>query len=240
MNFSGRGAIKMNEFSRMEAIIGSEHTARLQNSSVAVIGLGGVGSWAAEALARCGVGKMLLIDGDTVDPTNINRQLYALHSTIGQSKAELAAARIRDINPSCTVAAVNGFYTPDNAESFELKAYDCVIDAIDMVTAKIELAVRAQAEGFALLSAMGTGNKLDPTRFQIADIYETRVCPLCRVMRRELKKRGVERLRVLYSEEEPIRPAGTGGAPGSIAFVPPVAGLLLAREAAKLICGFGS
>lgn len=226
----------MNEFSRMEAIIGSEAVARLRASSVAVIGLGGVGSWAAESLARCGVGKMLLVDGDTVDLTNINRQLYALHSTVGQSKASLAAARIRDINPICDVQAVTGFYTFKNASSFKLAEYDCVIDAIDMVTAKIDLAVRAQEEGFPLLSAMGTGNKLDPTRFRIADIYETRVCPLCRVMRRELRKRGVEQLRVLYSEEEPIRPTDTDGAPGSIAFVPPVAGLLLAREAVSLIC----
>lgn len=226
----------MNEFSRMEAIIGSDNIVKLQSANVAVIGLGGVGSWAAEALARCGVGKMTLVDGDTVDITNINRQLYALHSTIGKSKAELAAARVRDINPSCDVTAVSGFYTPETENKFDLKSCDCVIDAIDMVTAKIALAVRAQAEGFALLSAMGTGNKLDPTRFRLADIYETRVCPLCRVMRRELKKRGVEKLRVLYSEEEPIRPAGTDGAPGSIAFVPPVAGLLLAREAVNLIC----
>ena len=226
----------MNEFSRMEAIIGTERREKLQNSSVAVIGLGGVGSWAAEALARCGIGKMMLVDGDTVDITNINRQLYALHSTIGMSKAELAAARVRDINPDCEVTAVNGFYTPENAADFDLNHYDCVIDAIDMVTAKIALAVRAQEDGFILLSAMGTGNKLDPTQFRIADIYETRVCPLCRVMRRELKKRGVEKLHVLYSEEEPSRPEGTGGAPGSIAFVPPVAGLLLAREAVNLIC----
>ncbi len=228
----------MNEFSRMESIIGRDATARLRGSSVAIIGLGGVGSWAAEALARCGIGKMLLVDGDTVDPTNINRQLYALHSTIGHSKSELAAARIWDINPSCEIQAVNGFYTPENAASFKLIGYDCVIDAIDMVTAKIELAIRAQEEGFRLLSAMGTGNKLDPSCFRIADIYETRICPLCRVMRRELKKRGVEHLRVLYSEEEPIRPTGTGGAPGSISFVPPVAGFLLAREAVKLICDF--
>ncbi len=228
----------MNEFSRMEAIIGEENAARLRDASAAVIGLGGVGSWAAEALARCGVGRLLLVDGDTVDPTNINRQLYALHSTIGQSKAALAAARVRDINPACAVRAVNGFYTPENADSFELKGYGCVIDAIDMVTAKIALAVRAQEEGFPLLSAMGTGNKLDPTRFRFADIYQTRVCPLCRVMRRELKKRGVKQLRVLYSEEEPRRPAGTGDAPGSIAYVPPTAGLLLAAEAVNLICNF--
>lgn len=225
----------MNEFSRMEAIIGVTHTQRLQNARAAVIGLGGVGSWAAEALARCGIGELLLIDGDCVDPTNINRQLYALHSTIGQDKAALAAARIRDINPGCTVRAARAFYTPEMEQEWDLARYDCVIDAIDMVTAKIALAVRSQQEGFRLLSAMGTGNKLDPTRFRMADIYETRVCPLCRVMRRELKKRGVEKLRVLYSEEEPLRPEGTGGAPGSIAFVPPVAGLLLAREAVNLI-----
>lgn len=221
----------MTEFSRMEAIIGAEKAALLRSASVAVIGLGGVGSWAAESLARCGIGKIMLVDGDVVEAGNINRQLYALHSTVGQSKAELAAARVRDINPECEIHAINGLYTPDNESDFDLQNYDCVIDAIDMVTAKIVLAVRAQREGFHLLSAMGTGNKLDPTRFQFADIYQTRVCPLCRVMRRELKKCGVEHLRVLYSEEEPIRPQGTEGAPGSIAFVPPVAGLLLAREA---------
>ena len=228
----------MNEFSRMEAIIGTENTRRLQEAHIAVIGLGGVGSWAAEALARCGIGTLTLVDGDTVDPTNINRQLYALHSTVGQSKAELAKARVLDINPRCKVHAVRVFYTPETQADFDLAHCDCVIDAIDMVTAKIALAVRAQEEGFPLLSAMGTGNKLDPTRFRVADIYETRVCPLCRVMRRELKKRGVDRLRVLYSEEEPRRPEGTEGAPGSIAFVPPVAGLLLAREAVNIICDF--
>lgn len=228
----------MNEFSRMEAIIGTENTRRLQKAHIAVIGLGGVGSWAAEALARCGIGTLTLVDGDTVDPTNINRQLYALHSTVGQSKAELAKARVLDINPRCKVHAVRAFYTPETQADFDLAHCDCVIDAIDMVTAKIALAVRAQEEGFSLLSAMGTGNKLDPTRFRVADIYETRVCPLCRVMRRELKKRGVDRLRVLYSEEEPRRPEGTDGAPGSIAFVPPVAGLLLAREAVNIICDF--
>ncbi len=228
----------MNEFSRMEAIIGTENTRRLQKAHIAVIGLGGVGSWAAEALARCGIGTLTLVDGDTVDPTNINRQLYALHSTVGQSKAELAKARVLDINPRCKVHAVRVFYTPETQADFDLAHCDCVIDAIDMVTAKIALAVRAQEEGFPLLSAMGTGNKLDPTRFRVADIYETRVCPLCRVMRRELKKRGVDRLRVLYSEEEPRRPEGTEGAPGSIAFVPPVAGLLLAREAVNIICDF--
>ena len=228
----------MNEFSRMEAIIGTENTRRLQEAHIAVIGLGGVGSWTAEALARCGIGTLTLVDGDTVDPTNINRQLYALHSTVGQSKADLAKARVLDINPRCKVHAVCVFYTPETQADFDLAHCDCVIDAIDMVTAKIALAVRAQEEGFPLLSAMGTGNKLDPTRFRVADIYETRVCPLCRVMRRELKKRGVDRLRVLYSEEEPRRPEGTEGAPGSIAFVPPVAGLLLAREAVNIICDF--
>ena len=225
----------MNEFSRMEAIIGISDTLRLKKARAAVIGLGGVGSWAAEALARCGIGELLLVDGDTVELTNINRQLYALHSTLGQAKAELAAERVRDINPDCIVRAVRAFYTPETAAGFELARYDCVIDAIDMVTAKIALAVRSQEEGFPLLSAMGTGNKLDPTRFRIADLYETSVCPLCRVMRRELKKRGVKKLRVLYSEEEPKKPEGTDGAPGSIAFVPPVAGLLLAREAVDLI-----
>lgn len=226
----------MDAFSRMEAILGAGNTQRLRGARVAVIGLGGVGSWAAEALARCGIGELLLIDGDTVDITNINRQLYALHATVGRPKAEVAAERVHDINPACKVMGRTAYYTPENADTFPFGAYDCVIDAVDMVTAKIELAVRAQQEGFRLLSAMGAGNKLNPYVFEAADIYQTSVCPLCRVMRRELRKRGVERLRVVYSREEPRRPQGTQGAPGSVAFVPPVAGLLLACEAVQLIC----
>lgn len=219
-------------FSRTVSLVGEEKCRKLSAAKVAVFGLGGVGSYAAEALARSGVGTIALFDADTVSPSNLNRQLVALHSTIGRSKVSVMRERILDINPACNVRAHEVFYLPENADCFPLSAFDAVADAIDTVSAKIELAVRAEKEGFYLVSAMGTGNKLDPSRFEAADLFQTSVCPLARVMRRELKARGIKRLRVVYSKKEPKR-ADTGGerpAPASISFVPPVAGMLLAGE----------
>lgn len=221
----------MLEFSRTERLIGKDELSNVQNANIIIFGLGGVGSYVAEALARCGVGKMTVVDKDTVDITNINRQLYALHSTVGKNKAEVAAERIRDINPQCDVTPIVKMYMPESAPEFELCKYDYIIDAIDNVTAKIDLAVKAEELNIPIIASMGTGNKLDPTAFRISDIYKTSVCPLCRVMRRELKKRDVKGLKVLYSEEEPK----TDGerTPASIAFVPSAAGLIIAGEVVK-------
>ncbi|MDE5994891.1 MAG: tRNA threonylcarbamoyladenosine dehydratase [Oscillospiraceae bacterium] len=221
----------MDIFSRTERLIGKEAFERLQNSNVIVFGLGGVGSYTAEALARSGVGQMTVVDKDTVDITNINRQLYALHSTVGKPKAEVARERILDINPECKVTAIQKMYLPENEADFFLDSFDYIIDAIDCVTAKISLAETAQKYGIPIISSMGTGNKLDPTLFKVTDIYKTSVCPLCRVMRSQLKKHGVKGLKVLYSEEVPI----TDGArtPASISFVPSVAGLIIAGEVIK-------
>lgn len=221
----------MSEFSRTERLIGFESLKKLKSSNIIIFGLGGVGSYAAEALARCGIGRMTVVDKDTVDITNINRQLYALHSTIGRNKAEVAAERIRDINPECEVTPLVKMYLPENSNEFKLSEYDYIIDAVDNVTAKIDLAVKAEALNIPIIASMGTGNKLNPSAFKISDIYKTSVCPLCRVMRRELKKREVKRLKVLFSEEEPI----TDGerTPASISFVPSVAGLMIAGEVVK-------
>ena len=221
----------MLEFSRTERLIGKDELSRVQNANIIIFGLGGVGSYVAEALARCGVGKMTVVDKDTVDITNINRQLYALHSTVGKNKAEVAAERIRDINPQCDVTPIVKMYMPASSQEFELCKYDYIIDAIDNVTAKIDLALKAEELNIPIIASMGTGNKLDPTAFRISDIYKTSVCPLCRVMRRELKKRDVKGLKVLYSEEEPK----TDGerTPASISFVPSAAGLIIAGEVIK-------
>lgn len=221
----------MNEFSRTERLIGTENVEKLRKSNIIIFGLGGVGSYTAEALARCGIGKITVVDKDKIDITNINRQLYALHSTVGKEKAYVAADRIRDINPNCEVTSAVKMYLPENSAEFNLSQYDYIVDAIDNVTAKIDLAMHSQELGIPIISSMGTGNKLDPSLFKISDIYKTSVCPLCRVMRRELKKRGVEKLKVLYSQEEPK----TDGerTPASISFVPPVAGLLIAGEVVK-------
>lgn len=225
----------MDIFSRTERLIGKDALKKLQNSNIIIFGLGGVGSYTAEALARSGVGKMTVVDKDTVDITNINRQLYALHSTVGKPKAEVAKSRILDINPECDVTAVQKMYLPETSEDFMLSQYDYIIDAIDNVTAKIDLAVKAEQFGIPIISSMGTGNKLNPTEFKISDIYKTSVCPLCRVMRSHLKKQGVRKLKVLYSEETPI----TDGerTPASISFVPSVAGLIIAGEVIKDIIG---
>lgn len=218
----------MNEFSRTERLIGKESLKKLQQSNIIIFGLGGVGSYVAEALARCGIGKMTVVDKDTVDITNINRQLYALHSTIGKNKAEIAKERILDINPNCEVTSIVKMYLPDNADEFNLSQYDYIVDAIDNVTAKLDLAVKSQELEIPMIASMGTGNKLDPTAFKITDIYKTDTCPLCRIMRRELKQRGVKKLKVLFSTEAPKNDGER--TPASISFVPSVAGLIIAGE----------
>lgn len=216
---------------------------KLKNARVAVFGVGGVGGYAVEALARSGVGALDLIDDDVVSESNLNRQIIATHSTLGQHKVDIAKARAEDINPECEVRVYKTFYTPDTAGVFDFTRYDYVIDAIDTVTGKIELVMQAQSAGTPIISCMGAGNKLDPTAFEIADIYKTSVCPLARVMRRELKKRGVRKLKVVYSKEEALKPVGgtseentahvKRATPGSVAFVPSVAGLIIAGEVIK-------
>lgn len=226
------------EFSRTEALLGSEAMTRLKKSRVAVFGIGGVGGYAAEALARSGIGTLDLIDSDTVSLSNINRQIIALHSTVGMLKVEAAKARILDINPEAVVNIHPLFYLPETAERFDFTRYDYVIDAVDTVTAKLALAEAARDAGTPIICAMGAGNKLDPSAFQVADIAKTTVCPLARVMRRELKKRGIHHMKVVYSQEQPLSPSpleqeGRRSVPGSIAFVPPVMGLILASEVIK-------
>lgn len=228
------------QFSRTERIFGPEAMERLSHSRVALFGVGGVGGYVAEALARSGVGAIDLIDSDTFKPSNINRQIYALMSTIGQYKVDAAKARILDINPECAVRTYKTFFMPDTADEFDFSQYDYVVDAIDTVTGKIAIIMKAQACGTPVISSMGTGNKVDPTAFKIADIYDTSVCPLARVMRHEMKKRGVRRLKVLYSTEQPIVPAPSAeegetkkNPPASNAFVPSVAGLIIAGEVIK-------
>lgn len=229
-------------FSRERMLLGEAAVQRLRESHVIVFGLGGVGSFAVEALARAGVGELTLVDHDTISITNLNRQLYALHSTLGRRKVEVACERVRDINPDCRVHMIQEFYLPEHAQQFWGVRYSYIVDAIDTVSAKIDLACRAQEMGIPIIASMGTGNKLDPSRFEVADLYETQVCPLCRVMRRELKKRSVKALRVVYSREEPLKPAPCGeemekrAVPGSISFVPPAAGLLLAGEVIRALC----
>lgn len=212
-------------------LIGEDGVNRLRRSSVIIFGVGGVGSYVTEGLARAGIGSITVVDKDCIDITNINRQIPALHSTVGRPKAEVIAERIRDINPECMVVAEECFFLPDTADRFDFSEYDHVIDAIDNVTGKIALAEKAFREGTPIISSMGTGNKLDPTAFRVADIEKTRVCPLARVMRHELRKRGVHGLKVVYSEEEPVK---TGSrTPGSVSFVPSVAGLIIAGEVIK-------
>ncbi len=217
-------------FQRTQMLLGSEAMRRLASARVAVFGLGGVGSYVTEALARSGVGALTLVDRDIVDKTNINRQLIATHSTIGKAKAAVAAARVADINPDCEVDARQIFFLSETAAQFDFSEYDYVADAVDNVTAKLQLAECAQAAGVPIISAMGAGNKLRPELLEVADIFSTSVCPLARVMRRELKKRGIAALKVVYSREEPMTPEGGGRTPGSVAFVPSVAGLLMAGE----------
>ena len=237
------------QFSRTELLLGSEAMDRLADARVAVFGIGGVGGYVCEALARSGVGALDLIDNDKVCLSNINRQIIATHATVGRYKTEVMRERILEINPHVKVRIYQCFFLPDNAERFPFQEYDYVVDAVDTVTAKIELVMRAQAHQVPVISSMGAGNKLDASAFRVADIYKTKVCPLAKVMRRELKKRDVKRLKVVYSEEEPIKvsqcgneAADSAGAvrrsiPGSVAFVPSVAGLIIAGEVVKDLLG---
>ncbi len=229
-------------FCRTEMLLGTEAMECLELAHVAVFGLGGVGGHAVEALARSGVGALTLIDGDTVSPSNLNRQLLATRSTIGRQKAEVMRERVLDINPDCRVEVRPCFFVPDSCGEFDFSAYSYVVDAVDMVTAKLLLIQMAQEKGVPVISSMGAGNKLDPTRFEVADIYDTSVCPLAKVMRRELKKRGISHLKVVYSREQPCVPQPCGleepaqgkrQIPGSLAYVPSAAGLILASEVVK-------
>jgi len=245
----------LNKFSRTELLIGKKAVENLARRRVAVFGIGGVGTFAVEGLARAGIGRFVLVDDDFICLTNINRQLHATMKTLGKPKVEVMKDRILEINPEAEVVARQVRYTPERSRELVKPEYDYIIDAIDTVTAKIDLILNAKQQGIPIISCMGAGNKLDPAKFQIADIYDTSVCPLARVMRRELKKRGVSALKVVYSKEEPVRPAQTresgcrfsrvcprctAGAssarrqvPGSISFVPSVAGLLAASEVVK-------
>lgn len=221
------------EFERTSLVLGEEAVNKLKDCRVAVFGLGGVGGYVVEALARAGVGTLCLVDGDRVAESNINRQILALHTTVGRFKTEVAAERIRAINPHICADERNLYYDEATHTAVDLSGYDYVVDAIDSVKSKVLLAVNCNATGVPLISCMGTGNKLDPMAFKVADIGSTRVCPLARVMRRELKKHGVERLKVVYSEEEPKRAESGVTVVGSVSFVPPAAGLLLASEVIK-------
>ena len=245
----------LNQFSRTQLLLGEKAMQRLAASRVAVFGVGGVGGYAVEALVRSGVGALDLIDDDRVCLTNLNRQLHATRKTVGQYKVDAAAARIAEINPACTVRTYKTFVLPDTADQFDFAAYDYVIDAVDTVTAKILLVMKARAAQTPIICAMGAGNKLDPTGFQVADIYDTSVCPLARIMRREMRKRGVEHLKVVYSQEPPIRPLDDESVscrthcicppgqtrkcserrdiPGSTAFVPSTVGLIIAGEVVR-------
>ena len=220
-----------NQYTRTVAVLGGEAIEKLKNTRVAVFGVGGVGSYTVEALARAGVGKIDLIDNDTFNVTNINRQLYATHKTIGKYKVDVARERILDINPDCVVTAHKTFYLPENADELDLAQYDYIVDAIDTIAAKVELIVRANKCGVKIISSMGTGNKLHPEMFEICDIYKTSVCPLAKVMRTRLKKEGIKKLKVVYSKEEPIK--NDDNVIGSVPFVPSVAGLIIASEVVK-------
>lgn len=215
--------------------------SRLVRARVAVFGIGGVGGHCVQALARAGVGAIDVFDDDVVSLSNINRQAVAMSSTLGRPKVEVIRDQILDINPAAVVTCRKMFYTPENADGVDLSVYDYIVDAIDTVKAKVELIVRANAAGVPVISAMGAGNKLDPTRFEVAELSQTSVCPLCRVMRAQLRKRGITRHKVVYSREEPVRVVAdeTGGrhAPGSVSFVPPVMGLILAGEVIKNLAG---
>lgn len=231
-----------NIFERTELLLGKEALGKLKNCRVAVFGVGGVGGCAAEALVRCGVGALDLIDSDAVSVSNINRQIIAAHSTVGMPKVEAAAKRFKDINPDVVLNLHKVFFCPETENDFDFSKYDYVIDAIDTVTGKIGIIMKAKANNVPVISSMGAGNKLDPTAFEVADIYKTSVCPLARVMRTELKKRGVKDLKVVYSKEPPIKTGeydGTTGkaVPGSVSFVPTVAGYIIAGEVIKDLTG---
>ena len=233
----------MNEqFSRTGILLGEAAVRKLNEARVAVFGIGGVGGYTVEALARCGVGQLDLIDSDTVSVSNINRQILATHSSVGKLKVEVAKARILDINPECSVRTYPIFYLPETAQQFDFTQYDYIVDAIDTVTGKLQLVERAVAAGTPIICSMGTGNKLDPAAFMVSDISKTSMCPLARIMRKELKKRGIHHLKVVYSQEEALTPdvdpeelarTGKRQIPGSVAFVPGAAGLILAGEVVK-------
>lgn len=230
-------------FSRTELIYGREAMERIASSHIAVFGIGGVGGYVVEALARSGVGALDLIDSDKVAESNLNRQIIATRSTIGRFKVDVAAERIADINPHCKVRTFKTFFLPETADQFDFSVYDYVVDAIDTVTGKLTLIENAKAAGVPIISSMGAGNKVNPAAFEVADIYETAVCPLAKVMRRECKKRGIKSLKVVYSKEEPrtplelIQEGSRRSIPGSTAFVPSVAGLIIAGEIINdLVC----
>ena len=234
----------MDPCSRTALLLGADAMKKLKNATVAVFGLGGVGGYVVEALARSGVGALLLVDHDTISPTNLNRQILATHTTLGMDKVEAARNRVLDIDPQIRVTVCKSFFGPDTAHTFNFSQYSYVVDAIDTVTGKLALVTAAQAAGVPIISCMGTGNKLDPTKFQIADISKTSVCPLARIMRKECAKRGIRHLKVLFSTEDPIPshpeaasdeelPEGRRALPGSVAFVPSVAGLIIAGEVIK-------
>ena len=234
------------QFLRTAMLLGEEAVDRLQNARVAVFGIGGVGGYTVEALARSGIGQLDLIDSDTVSRSNINRQILATHSTVGMPKVEAAKARVLDINPDCVVRTHQVFYTPETADTFDFRDYDYIVDAIDTVTGKLVLVQRAEEAGTPIICCMGTGNKLDASAFQVADISKTSMCPLARIMRKELNKRGIKHLKVVYSQEEALSPTGweeeaaalgKRQIPGSVAFVPGAAGLILAGEVIKDIAG---
>lgn len=251
----------LNQFSRTQLLLGQDGMDRLANARVAVFGVGGVGGFTVEALARSGVGAIDLIDDDKVCLTNINRQIIALRSTVGKYKVDVAAERLRDINQNIQVNTYKTFYMPDTAHQFDFSQYDYVVDAIDTITGKLELVMQAHKAGTPIICSMGAGNKLDPTAFRVADIYKTSVDPLARVMRHELRKRGIKKLKVVYSEEPPMRPVDDMASscrtncicppgaehkcterrdiPGSNAFVPPVVGLIIAGEVIKDLSGVG-
>lgn len=233
-------------FSRSALLLGEEGIEKLNKSKVAVFGVGGVGGYVAEALARSGVGHFVLVDNDDVSITNINRQIIATTKTVGRDKVEVMRERILEINPEADVEIRKCFYLPENADTFDFSNYSYVVDAVDTVTAKLEIIVRAKEADVPVISSMGAGNKLDPTKFEVADIYKTSVCPLAKVMRHECKKRGIKKLKVVYSKEESMKPImtsneeipeGKRAIPGSVAFVPSVAGLIIAGEVVKdIVC----
>ena len=236
----------MDIFSRTRFLLGGDAMEKLKNAHVAIFGLGGVGGYVAEALVRSGVGHLDLIDHDTVSPTNINRQILATQETVGMDKAEAAARRAKAINPNADARAIKTFYLPETADQFDITQYDYVVDAIDTVTGKMMLIKAAKDAGTPIISSMGTGNKLDPTAFRVADIHETSVCPLARIIRKECRKRGIERLKVVYSTEDPIKlelapddpawaelPEGRNALPGSVCFVPAAAGMIIAGEVVR-------
>lgn len=239
--------MKMKEiFSRSALLLGEEGIEKLNKAKVAVFGVGGVGGYVVEALARSGVGHFVLVDNDDVSITNINRQIIATTKTVGRDKVEVMRERILEINPEADVEIRKCFYLPENADTFDFSDYSYVVDAVDTVTAKLEIIVRAKEAGIPVISSMGAGNKLDPTKFEVADIYKTSVCPLAKVMRHECKKRGIKKLKVVYSKEESMKPVmtsnekipeGKRAIPGSVAFVPSVAGLIIAGEVVKdIVC----